>query len=121
MSAFVILLVLAVVFNGLLAGTSFDTALVKLPARRRIGARAYAVFARGNDLGNLLQCVSRAAACARHGTRDSASVSPTPAVPDCRSIEGHTHVPTGIVPRIGDIAVAVARDNVCPDSIRRAC
>ncbi|MGA2479921.1 MAG: hypothetical protein ABSG63_14315 [Spirochaetia bacterium] len=52
MSAFVVLLVLAVIFNGLLAGTSFDTALVKLPARRRIGARAYAVFARGNDLGN---------------------------------------------------------------------
>ena len=52
MSVFVILLVLAVIFNGLLAGTSFDTALVKLPARRRIGARAYAVFARGNDLGN---------------------------------------------------------------------
>jgi len=52
MSAFVILLILAVIFNGLLAGASFDTALVKLPARRRIGARAYAVFARGNDLGN---------------------------------------------------------------------
>jgi len=52
MSAFFIFLVLAAIFNGLLAGTSFDTALVKLPARHRIGARAYAVFARGNDLGN---------------------------------------------------------------------
>jgi len=39
------LLVLAVVFNGTLAGASLDTSLVKLPARRRIGARAYAVFA----------------------------------------------------------------------------
>jgi hypothetical protein len=43
---------LAVIANGLLAGISFDTSLVKLPARRRIGNIAYAVFARGNDLGN---------------------------------------------------------------------
>ena len=42
---------LAVFTNGLLAGTSFDTSLVKLPARRKIGNVAYAVFARGNDLG----------------------------------------------------------------------
>ncbi len=46
------LIVLAVIFNGTLAGASLDTAVVKLPARKRIGARAYAVFARGNDLGN---------------------------------------------------------------------
>ncbi len=46
------LIVLATVFNGLLAGASLDTSLVKLPARRRIGNRAYAAFARGNDLGN---------------------------------------------------------------------
>ncbi len=46
------LIALAIVFNGTLAGASIDTALVKLPARKRIGARAYAVFARGNDLGN---------------------------------------------------------------------
>ena len=38
---------------GLLSGSQdVDTALVKLPARRRIGAVAYATFARGNDLGN---------------------------------------------------------------------
>lgn len=43
---------LAVIANGLLAGISFDTSLVKLPARRRIGNITYAVFARGNDLGN---------------------------------------------------------------------
>ena len=46
------LIVAATALNGLLAGVSFDGALVKLPARRRIGAVAYATFARGNDLGN---------------------------------------------------------------------
>ncbi len=44
--------ILATAMNGLLAGLNVDTALVKLPARRRIGAVAYAAFARGNDLGN---------------------------------------------------------------------
>ena len=38
--------------NGLLAGLNVDTALVKLPTRKHIGAVAYAAFARGNDLGN---------------------------------------------------------------------
>ncbi len=46
------LITFATVINGLLAGLNVDTALVKLPARRRIGAVAYATFARGNDLGN---------------------------------------------------------------------
>ena len=46
------LIAFAVVINGLLAGLNVDTALVKLPARKRIGALAYATFARGNDLGN---------------------------------------------------------------------
>jgi len=46
------LLVLAVVVNGILAGLSFDVAVIKLPTRKRIGAVAYANFARGNDLGN---------------------------------------------------------------------
>jgi hypothetical protein len=46
------LMILATAMNGLLAGLNVDTALVKLPARRRIGAVAYAAFARGNDLGN---------------------------------------------------------------------
>src|SRR5713101_4256241 len=46
------LITLATAANGLLAGANTDTALVKLPARRRIGAVAYATFARGNDLGN---------------------------------------------------------------------
>lgn len=46
------LLVLAVVEGGIIAGVSFDVALVKLPTRKRIGPVAYAHFARGNDLGN---------------------------------------------------------------------
>lgn len=46
------LVILATAMNGLLAGLNVDTALVKLPARRRIGTVAYATFARGNDLGN---------------------------------------------------------------------
>ena len=45
-------ILLATAINGLLSGLNVDTALVKLPARRRIGAVAYATFARGNDLGN---------------------------------------------------------------------
>jgi hypothetical protein len=46
------LITFATVINGWLSGLNVDTALVKLPARRRIGAVAYATFARGNDLGN---------------------------------------------------------------------
>ena len=52
MSLVVFMIALATAANGLLAGLNTDTALVKLPARRRIGAVAYATFARGNDLGN---------------------------------------------------------------------
>ncbi len=46
------LVVTAVVIHGIIAGVSFDVAAVKLPTRKRIGAIAYAHFARGNDLGN---------------------------------------------------------------------
>ncbi len=46
------LLAITVAVNGLIAGASFDVAAVKLPTRGRIGAVAYANFARGNDLGN---------------------------------------------------------------------
>ncbi len=52
MNLVVFLIALATAVNGLLAGLNTDTALVKLPARWRIGAVAYAAFARGNDLGN---------------------------------------------------------------------
>jgi hypothetical protein len=46
------LIVVATALNGILGGLSFEIALVKLPTRRRIGAVAYATFARGSDLGN---------------------------------------------------------------------
>ena len=52
MNLVISLLALATAINGLLSGLNVDTALVKLPARRRIGVVAYATFARGNDLGN---------------------------------------------------------------------
>lgn len=46
------LLVANVILHGIIAGLSFDKVLVNLPTRKRIGAVAYATFARGNDLGN---------------------------------------------------------------------
>jgi hypothetical protein len=46
------LVILNVFLHGIIAGTSFDVALVKLPTRKRIGPIAYANFARNNDLGN---------------------------------------------------------------------
>ncbi len=46
------LLAVAVIVHGIIAGLSFDVAAVKLPTRKRIGAMAYANFAKGNDLGN---------------------------------------------------------------------
>ena len=52
MNLVVLMIAIASAINGLLAGLNMDTALVKLPARRRIGASSYATFARGNDLGN---------------------------------------------------------------------
>lgn len=52
MTLLLALIVVATALNGIVAGFSFDGALVKLPTRRRIGAVAYATFARGNDLGN---------------------------------------------------------------------
>lgn len=52
MNLMTFLIALATAINGLLSGLNVDTALVKLPARRRIGAVAYATFVRGNDLGN---------------------------------------------------------------------
>jgi hypothetical protein len=48
-------LLLITFVQGLAAGICFDTATVKLPTRHRIGATAYANFARGNDLGNGLK------------------------------------------------------------------
>jgi len=48
-------LLLMTFIQGLAAGICFDVATVKLPTRHRIGAAAYANFARGNDLGNGLK------------------------------------------------------------------
>jgi hypothetical protein len=52
MNATLWLTILATALNGMLGGASLEAALVKLPARHRIGTLAYAAFARGNDLGN---------------------------------------------------------------------
>jgi hypothetical protein len=52
MTPLVALIVVATALSGMLAGTSVEIALVKLPTRWRIGALAYATFARGSDLGN---------------------------------------------------------------------
>lgn len=46
------LIVVNVIVSGVIAGISFDVATVKLPTRKRIGVKAYANFARGNDMGN---------------------------------------------------------------------
>ncbi len=52
MTLLLALIVAATALNGILGGLSFEVALVKLPTRHRIGAVAYATFARGSDLGN---------------------------------------------------------------------
>jgi len=42
----------ATALDGLLAGASLDQSIKQLPARRRIGAVAYSVYARAADMGN---------------------------------------------------------------------
>lgn len=42
----------ALAADGLLAGLSLDKVIVQLPARRQMGAVAYAAYARSADLGN---------------------------------------------------------------------
>jgi hypothetical protein len=46
------LIIAATALAGLLAGASLDQSIKQLPARRRIGAVAYSVYARAADLGN---------------------------------------------------------------------
>ena len=46
------LLLAAVVANGLLVGASLDQSIKQLPARRRIGAVAFAAYSRAADLAN---------------------------------------------------------------------
>ncbi len=55
MYTFAIILTILTFIQGIGAGICFDTALVKLPTRQRIGVIPYANFARGNDLGNGLK------------------------------------------------------------------
>jgi hypothetical protein len=52
MNAFVALLVLAAVVDGLLAGASLDQSITQLPARHRIGVRAFSAYGRAADLAN---------------------------------------------------------------------
>lgn len=47
-----LVLVTATAFHGILAGASLDQSIKQLPARRRIGAGAYAAYARAADLAN---------------------------------------------------------------------
>ena len=42
----------AVIASGLLAGASLDQLLKQLPARNRIGVRAYSTYSQASDLGN---------------------------------------------------------------------
>ena len=44
--------VAAMALGGIVAGLSLDKVIVQLPARRRMGAVAYARYARAADLGN---------------------------------------------------------------------
>jgi len=46
-----LLAIVATALDGLLAGASLDQSIKQLPARRRIGAIAYSVYARAADLG----------------------------------------------------------------------
>jgi hypothetical protein len=50
LTGFVVLMVGAVAVGGLLA--SLDQAIRQLPARRRVGARAFSAYSRAADLGN---------------------------------------------------------------------
>jgi hypothetical protein len=54
MAAYPLLFALALIataLDGILAGASLDQSIKQLPARRRIGAIAYSVYARAADLG----------------------------------------------------------------------
>jgi hypothetical protein len=48
-NAWVILLAGATVFDGLLAGASLDQSIKQLPARSRIGMRAFSAYSRASD------------------------------------------------------------------------
>ena len=52
MNGFLILLALATSVDGLLAGASLDQSIKQLPARHRIGMRAFSAYSRASDQGN---------------------------------------------------------------------
>jgi hypothetical protein len=47
-----VLVIGAVIANGLLAGASLDQSIKQLPARHRIGVIAFSAYSRASDLGN---------------------------------------------------------------------
>ena len=51
-NAFLILVGLATSVDGLLAGASLDQSIKQLPARHRIGMRAFSAYSRASDQGN---------------------------------------------------------------------
>ena len=53
-AAIALLLVTAVGFNGILVGASLDQSIKQLPARHRIGIKAYSAYAQASDLGNAI-------------------------------------------------------------------
>lgn len=52
MDGLVAVTIAATALSGVLAGASLDQSVKQLPARRRIGAVAYAAYSRASDLGN---------------------------------------------------------------------
>ena len=52
LNAFLILVGLATSIDGLLAGASLDQSIKQLPARHRIGMRAFSAYSRASDQGN---------------------------------------------------------------------
>lgn len=52
MDGLVAVTVAATALSGVLAGASLDQSVKQLPARRRIGAAAYAAYSRASDLGH---------------------------------------------------------------------
>ena len=51
-TTYAVLLVAAAVIDGLLAGASLDQSIKQLPARHRIGVRAFSAYSQAADLAN---------------------------------------------------------------------
>src|SRR5258708_16010745 len=52
LSPLTLLVVVATVFNGILAGASLDQSIKQLPARHKTGVVAYSAYSQASDLGN---------------------------------------------------------------------